>query len=221
MNNKYEGYEEYHLTKEYFKNFTLKYLLNLDDEEKIKLAKYFTEQLKKEGFGGEITVEEVEENILKFKNQLLEDLNTTEKNLLDENFNVTIYRGIKVISEESIWLDYLGICWTTNKECAMDYTDTENTLGAKYFVIFKGETPITNIDWVESLLLYIIYGDAEHELRVKNSSTKKIHLKSYELETLQHTEDYEEDEDYEEIPYIYKHVQGKELRDKIRKANKN
>ena len=98
-------------------------------------------------------------------------------------------------------------------------TDIENALGAKYLVIFEGETSSTNIDWVESLLLYIIYGDAEHELRVKDSSTKKIYLKSYELETLQYTGDYEDDEGYEETPYIHKYVQGKELKDKIRKAN--
>ena len=218
MNKKYKIYEGYHFTKEYFEGLSLNALLNLPNEEKIKLAKYFTEQLTKEGFG-EVTVEEVEENISKFKNQLLEDLKTTEKNLLNKNFNVTIYRGIKVVSEEDIWLDYLGVCWTTDKECAVDYTDIENALGAKYLVIFEGETSSTNIDWVESLLLYIIYGDAEHELRVKDSSTKKIYLKSYELETLQYTGDYEDDEGYEETPYIHKYIQGKELKDKIRKAN--
>ena len=218
MNKKYKIYEGYQFTKEYFEGLSLNALLNLPNEEKIKLAKYFTEQLTKEGFG-EVTVEEVEENISKFKNQLLEDLKTTEKNLLNKNFNVTIYRGIKVVSEEDIWLDYLGVCWTTDKECAVDYTDIENALGAKYLVIFEGETSSTNIDWVESLLLYIIYGDAEHELRVKDSSTKKIYLKSYELETLQYTGDYEDDEGYEETPYIHKYIQGKELKDKIRKAN--
>ena len=218
MNKKYKIYEGYHFTKEYFEGLSLNDLLNLPNEEKIKLAKYFTEQLTKEGFG-EVTVEEVEENISKFKNQLLEDLKTTEKSLLNKNFSVTIYRGIKVVSEEDIWLDYLGVCWTTNKECAGDYTDIENALGAKYLVIFEGETSSTNIDWVESLLLYIIYGDAEHELRVKDSSTKKIYLKSYELETLQYTGDYEDDEGYKETPYIHKYIQGKELKDKIRKAN--
>ena len=218
MNKKYKIYEGYHFTKEYFEGLSLNDLLNLPNEEKIKLAKYFTEQLTEEGFD-EVTVEEVEEYISKFKNQLLEDLKTTEKNLLNKNFSVNIYRGIKVVSEEDIWLDYLGVCWTTNKECARDYTDIENALGAKYLVIFEGETSSTNIDWVESLLLYIIYGDAEHELRVKDSSTKKIYLKSYELETLQYTGDYEDDEGYEETPYIHKYVQGKELKDKIRKAN--
>ena len=218
MNKKYESYEGYHLTTRHFKDLSLNDLLNLPNEEKIKLAKYFTEQITEEGFD-EVTVEEVEENISKFKNQLLEDLKTTEKNLLNKNFNVTIYRGIKVVSEEDIWLDYLGVCWTTDKECAVDYTDIENALGAKYLVIFEGETSSTNIDWVESLLLYIIYGDAEHELRVKDSSTKKIYLKSYELETLQYTGDYEDDEGYEETPYIHKYIQGKELKDKIRKAN--
>ena len=218
MNKKYKIYEGYHFTKEYFEGLSLNDLLNLPNEEKIKLAKYFTEQLMEEGFD-EVTVEEVEENISKFKNQLLEDLKTTEKNLLNKNFSVNIYRGIKVVSEEDIWLDYLGVCWTTNKECAVDYTDIENALGAKYLVIFEGETSSTNIDWVESLLLYIIYGDAEHELRVKDSSTKKIYLKSYELETLQYTGDYEDDEGYEETPYIHKYIQGKELKDKIRKAN--
>ena len=218
MNKKYESYEGYHLTTRHFKDLSLNDLLNLPNEEKIKLAKYFTEQLTEEGFD-EVTVEEVEENISKFKNQLLEDLKTTEKNLLNKNFSVTIYRGIKVVSEEDIWLDYLGVCWTTDKECAEDYTDIENVLGAKYLVIFEGETSSTNIDWVESLLLYIIYGDAEHELRVKDSSTKKIYLKSYELETLQYTGDYEDDEGYEETPYIHKYIQGKELKDKIRKAN--
>lgn len=218
MNKKYKIYEGYHFTKEYFEGLSLNDLLNLPNEEKIKLAKYFTEQLTEEGFD-EVTVEEVEEYISKFKNQLLEDLKTTEKNLLNKNFSVNIYRGIKVVSEEDIWLDYLGVCWTTDKECAVDYTDIENALGAKYLVIFEGKTSSTNIDWVESLLLYIIYGDAEHELRVKDSSTKKIYLKSYELETLQYTGDYEYDEGYEETPYIHKYVQGKELRDKIRKAN--
>ena len=218
MNKKYKIYEGYHFTKEYFEGLSLNDLLNLPNEEKIKLAKYFTEQLTEEGFD-EVTVEEVEEYISKFKNQLLEDLKTTEKNLLNKNFSVNIYRGIKVVSEEDIWLDYLGVCWTTNKEYAGDYTDIENALGAKYLVIFEGETSSTNIDWVESLLLYILYGDAEHELRVKDSSTKKIYLKSYELETLQYTGDYEDDEGYEETPYIHKYIQGKELKDKIRKAN--
>ena len=69
MNKKYKIYEGYHFTKEYFEGLSLNDLLNLPNEEKIKLAKYFTEQLTEEGFD-EVTVEEVEEYISKFKNQL-------------------------------------------------------------------------------------------------------------------------------------------------------
>ena len=107
MNKKYKIYEGYHFTKEYFEGLSLNDLLNLPNEEKIKLAKYFTEQLTEEGFD-EVTVEEVEEYISKFKNQLLEDLKTTEKNLLNNNFRVNIYRGIKVVSKEDKRVDYLG-----------------------------------------------------------------------------------------------------------------
>ena len=45
MNKKYKIYEGYHFTKEYFEGLSLNDLLNLPNEEKIKLAKYFTEQL--------------------------------------------------------------------------------------------------------------------------------------------------------------------------------
>lgn len=218
---------KYHYTLGDFENLTLRGLLSLSKEDKLKLGEYLTKQLKEEGYSSDYPLKVIEEELLGFEGMLLKDLNVSEEELLDNNFHFHIYRGIQVKTEEDIWLDYLGECWTTDKSCADCYTDSENIIGARYLVIFEGETLASNIDWVESFLLYTFYGTSEHELRIKDSSINRIHLRNYELETLlediyrqgiEYTMDTEDRSD-EEYHYIHKYVQGKELNDRLRRTN--
>ena len=90
---------------------------------------------------------------------------------------INLYRSISVNEIKEINFDDKGICWTYNPETL--YNTIEDTIvpDNKYLVRFYGTTPIENIDWIESLFLYINYSTAEKELRVYDS--KKVFLKGY------------------------------------------
>ena len=90
---------------------------------------------------------------------------------------INLYRSISVNEIKEINFDDIGICWTYNPETL--YNTIEDTIvpDNKYLVRFYGTTSIENIDWIESLFLYINYSAQEKELRVYDS--KKVFLKGY------------------------------------------
>lgn len=90
---------------------------------------------------------------------------------------VSLYRSIKVNNTEEIDFDNLGICWTPVAK-NLFYLERNVILDEdykRYLIRFSGSTPKDNIDWIESLYLYINYGGNEKELRVLDSS--KVTLK--------------------------------------------
>ena len=90
---------------------------------------------------------------------------------------IDLFRSLSVNEIKEINFDDKGICWTYNPETL--YNTIEDTIvpDNKYLVRFYGTTPIDNIDWIESLFLYINYSTEEKELRVYDS--KKVFLKGY------------------------------------------
>ena len=90
---------------------------------------------------------------------------------------IDLFRSLSVDRIEEIDFDDKGICWTYNLETLYDTIEDTIVPDNKYLVRFYGTTPIDNIDWIESLFLYINYFTAEKELRVYDS--KKVFLKGY------------------------------------------
>ena len=90
---------------------------------------------------------------------------------------IDLFRSLSVNEIEEISFDDKGICWTYNPETLYDTIEDTIVPDNKYLVRFYGTTPIDNIDWIESLFLYINYFAVEKELRVYDS--KKVFLKGY------------------------------------------
>ena len=90
---------------------------------------------------------------------------------------INLYRSISVNEIKEINFDDIGICWTYNPYTLSDYIEEAIVPDNKYLVRFYGTTSIENIDWIESLFLYINYSAQEKELRVYDS--KKVFLKGY------------------------------------------
>ena len=90
---------------------------------------------------------------------------------------IDLFRSLSVNEIKEINFDDKGICWTYNPETL--YNTIEDTIvpDNKYLVRFYGTTSIENIDWIESLFLYINYSAQEKELRIYDS--KKVFLKGY------------------------------------------
>ena len=90
---------------------------------------------------------------------------------------IDLFRSLSVNEIKEINFDDKGICWTYNPETLYDTIEDIIVPDNKYLVRFYGTTPIENIDWIESLFLYINYSTEEKELRVYDS--KKVFLKGY------------------------------------------
>ena len=90
---------------------------------------------------------------------------------------IDLFRSLSVNEIKEINFDDKGICWTYNPETLYDTIEDTIVPDNKYLVRFYGTTPIDNIDWIESLFLYINYFAVEKELRVYDS--KKVFLKGY------------------------------------------
>ena len=90
---------------------------------------------------------------------------------------IDLFRSLSVNEIKEINFDDKGICWTYNPETLYDTIEDTIVPDNKYLVRFYGTTSIENIDWIESLFLYINYSTAEKELRVYDS--KKVFLKGY------------------------------------------
>ena len=90
-----------------------------------------------------------------------------------ENEAIVLFRSITVDNKEEINLSEKGICWTP-VVTTLPYIEKAvlQNFGMslkKYIVRFSGHTSVENIDWIESLFLYINYNKAERELRVYDS----------------------------------------------------
>ena len=90
---------------------------------------------------------------------------------------IDLFRSLSVNEIKEINFDDKGICWTYNPETLYDTIEDIIVPGNKYLVRFYGTTSIDNIDWIESLFLYINYSTEEKELRVYDS--QKVFLKGY------------------------------------------
>lgn len=90
---------------------------------------------------------------------------------------IDLFRSISVNNISEINFDELGICWTYSAKNLNDYIEESILPQNTYLTRFYGVTPIENVDWIESLFLYINYSTMEKELRVYNSN--KVFLKGY------------------------------------------
>ena len=90
---------------------------------------------------------------------------------------INLFRSLSVNEVKEINFDDKGICWTYNPETLFNHIERRIVPHNKYLTRFYGTTSIENIDWIESLLLYINYSAQEKELRVYDS--QKVFLKGY------------------------------------------
>ena len=179
---------DYHYWKGSFKGLLPNEILKLSDEDFQTLYKEFREA--EIGSYLEDLIEdgrEYEENenypyiegkVLKqvFK-EFLYDINSDYLNYFNTTTEVDLYRSLSVNEIKEIKFDDKGICWTYNANTLSNYIEDTIVPHNKYLTRFYGTTPIENIDWIESLFLYINYFANEKELRVYDS--QKVFLKGY------------------------------------------
>jgi len=96
---------------------------------------------------------------------------------------VEIYRMIKIPKNTEYDCDNIGIWWSFEEEGVGTYGFT-SSVSKKHLktIIFKGETEVKNIDWVNGLYSYIYYPD-QKECNVKLNS--HINVKSINDEYLE------------------------------------
>ena len=111
-----------------------------------------------------------------FKN-FLRDINSDYLNYFNTTKEIDLFRSLSVNEIKEIKFDDMGICWTYNPEVLSNHIERVIVPHHKYLTRFYGTTPIDNIDWIESLFLYINYSAKEKELRVYDS--QKVFLKGY------------------------------------------
>ena len=93
---------------------------------------------------------------------------------------VQLFRSIRVNNTEEIDLNNLGVCWTYKSNNIPYLERIFNFYTGRFKVRFASSTPIDNIDWVNSLFLYLKHAfldGNEDELRVYDP--KKICLLGY------------------------------------------
>ena len=93
---------------------------------------------------------------------------------------VQLFRSIRVNNTEEIDLNNLGVCWTYKSNNIPYLERIFNFYTGRFKVRFASSTPIDNIDWVNSLFLYLKHAfldGNEDELRV--CDPKKICLLGY------------------------------------------
>ena len=181
---------DYHYWEGSFKGLLPKEILKLSDEDFQTLYEEFIEaKINLYYLKGYIKDkrEDLEENedylyrkgkVLKqiFKD-FLQDINSDYFNYFDTAKEVDLFRSISVNEIEEISFDDKGICWTYNANTLSNYIEGTVIPHNKYLTRFYGTTSIENIDWIESLFLYINYFTREKELRVYDS--QKVFLKGY------------------------------------------
>lgn len=107
--------------------------------------------------------------------EFLDDLGYSD--IYNSSKEIDLFRSISVNRIEEINFDDVGICWTYSASNLNDCIEGSILPQNTYLTRFYGVTPIENVDWIESLCLYINYSTVEKELRVYNSN--KVFLKGY------------------------------------------
>ena len=180
---------DYHYWEGSFKGLLPNEILELSDEDFQTLYKEFEDEGLETDYLEDLIENEreyeenedypyIEGKVLKqvFKDFLYEiDSNYLRHSPIKEE--IDLFRSLSVNEIKEINFDDKGICWTYNPETLYDTIEDTIVPDNKYLVRFYGTTPIGNIDWIESLFLYINYFTAEKELRVYDS--KKVFLKGY------------------------------------------
>lgn len=90
--------------------------------------------------------------------------------LVNPNEKMILYRGVELIDEVEPDTIHPGICWTFDKETAINFVsqfDDDDPNNAP--CILTGKTDISNIDWLVSLLLNADEPD-ENEIRIWDDS---------------------------------------------------
>ena len=173
---------DYHYWEGFFKGLLPNEILKLSDEDFQILYEDFVEKGLETEYLEDLIGDEdssyTEGKVLKqiFKDFLYEiDSNYLKHSPIKEE--IDLFRSLSVNEIKEINFDDKGICWTYNPETLYDTIEDTIVPDNKYLVRFYGTTPIDNIDWIESLFLYINYFAVEKELRVYDS--KKVFLKGY------------------------------------------
>ena len=94
--------------------------------------------------------------------------------LVNPNEEITLYRGIELTGDAEPDSDHPGICWTFDKETAINFVnqfDDDDPNNAP--CILTGKTKISNVDWLVSLLLNADEPD-EKEIRIWDDSKIEI-----------------------------------------------
>ena len=172
---------DYHYWEGFFKGLLPNEILKLSDEDFQILYEDFVEKGLETEYLEDLIGDEdssyTEGKVLKqiFKDFLYEiDSKYFKSSTIKE---INLFRSLSVDRIEEIDFDDKGICWTYNLGTLYNYIEEILVPNKNYLVRFYGTTSIENIDWIESLFLYINYFAVEKELRVYDS--KKVFLKGY------------------------------------------
>ena len=172
---------EYHFWEGSFKGLSPEEILALSDEDFSTLLKEFYDSFSKTNL---LLAKNLKKDAMKndfFKSNepyLKKQFKRMLKNFgYQKGKEIHLFRSIEVNDTSEVNLDEKGICWTPTVE-ALPYLEELLLLQYKtYIVRFYGITDASNVDWIESLFLYIFYKRKEQEIRVYDS--KKVFLDGY------------------------------------------
>ena len=174
---------DYHYWEGSFKGLLPNEILKLSDEDFQTLYKDFEdEELNTEYLEDLIEEErnyEENEDYPYIKGKVLKQIFEEFLSDIGSNYfkEIKLFRSLSVNEIKEIKFDNKGICWTYNLDALYTYIEDMIVPHNKYLTRFYGTTSIENIDWIESLFLYINYFTREKELRVYDS--QKVFLKGY------------------------------------------
>ena len=169
---------EYHFWEGSFRGLSPEEILALSDEDFSTLLKEFYDSFSKTNLAlaKNLKNDAMKNDFFKSKEPYLKK---QFKRMLN-NFGyhkgkeIQLFRSIEVNDTSEVNLDEKGICWTPTVE-ALPYLEELLLIQDKtYIVRFYGITDASNVDWIESLFLYIFYRRKEQEIRVYDS--KKVFL---------------------------------------------
>ena len=172
---------EYHFWEGSFRGLSPEEILALSDEDFSTLLKEFYDSFSKTNL---LLAKNLKKDAMKndfFKSNepyLKKQFKRMLKNFgYQKGKEIHLFRSIEVNDTSEVNLDEKGICWTPTVE-ALPYLEELLLLQDKtYIVRFYGITDASNVDWIESLFLYIFYKRKEQEIRVYDS--KKVFLDGY------------------------------------------
>lgn len=189
---------DYHYWDGYFKGLGVKELLEMPDSYwELLTSDFIWHGLNR------LKVQDYEDYVQYSDDNTIHSLKSEFLSMLkDFNYQgekeVSLYRSIKVNNTEEIDFENLGVCWTpvAKNLFYLERNVISDEDYKKYLIRFSGNTSKDNIDWIESLYLYLNYKGYEKELRVLDPL--KITLKGYlyiDMETF----DIESNGDCEDI----------------------